>query len=125
MSDKKTVLVIDDEPDILDLFEIFLYGEFDIVTASNGFDALSLLKKELVDCILVDIMMPVMDGIQFFTRCRNMPDTAHIPVIVVTSFNSATIQEKSLRDIGFYDVLLKPLSQTILLDTVRGAVNGN
>ncbi|ERP31903.1 response regulator [Chitinivibrio alkaliphilus] len=122
MTAKAKILLIDDEPDILDLLEIFLYDEYEVHTASNGFEGLSLLKDTSVDCIIVDLMMPVMDGIQFLSRVRSMDEAASIPVIVATSFNSATIQERSLRKIGFYEVLLKPLSRKLLKTTVREAL---
>ncbi|MGM0444006.1 MAG: response regulator [Fibrobacterota bacterium] len=118
MSSNVRVLIIDDEPEILDLFEIFLYGEFAVLTASNGFEALSLLEKEEVDCILVDIMMPVMDGIKFLSRFQKMAAHRNVPVIAVTAF-SATLQEKSLRTIGFVDVIAKPVSRRVLISAVR------
>jgi two-component system, sensor histidine kinase ChiS len=107
MTARKKILIVDDDHDTLDLLEIFLYNRYDIITANNGFEALSKVEEELPALILTDIKMPVMDGIRFFNNLRKNEATKNIPIIAVTSF----IQEntaKSLSSMGFNAVLTKP-----------------
>ena len=67
---RQKLLIIDDNDDTLDLLEIFLYKEYDIIIAYNGFDGLNKAQEEQPDCIITDIMMPVMDGIKFFNNLK-------------------------------------------------------
>lgn len=115
---RKKVVIIDDEPEILDLFEIFLYKDFEVYTASNGFDGLKVAKEVKPDCVITDIMMPALDGIKFLNRFRKIEGMESIPVIAVTAF-SATLQEKSLRNIGFAMVVAKPVSRAVLVDSIN------
>ncbi len=115
---KTKVLVVDDDYDILDLFEIFLYEEFQVYTAPNGFEGLSIAKKIKPDCIITDIMMPVMDGIRFIKRVRQVDGFESVPVIAITAFSSV-LQERSLTNVGFASVLSKPVSRRMLLNTIR------
>ncbi len=115
---KKKILIVDDDNDILDLFEIFLYEEFQVFTAINGFEGLTVLKREKPDCIVTDIMMPVMDGIQFIKRIRKTEGFGKTPVIAVTAFTSV-LQERSLTNVGFAAVLSKPVSRGILVNSIH------
>ncbi|MBD3316410.1 MAG: response regulator [Chitinivibrionales bacterium] len=114
---QKTVLLIDDNHDTLDMLEMFLYDEFEILTALNGFEGLTMAKEHLPDCILADIMMPVMDGIKLFNCLKKDKATASIPIVAVTSF-SRRITSKSLLNMGFNGVVSKPLERQVVLDTV-------
>lgn len=106
---KKKVLIIDDNDDTLDLMEIFLYKEYEIITAHNGFDGINNAREDPPDCIITDIMMPVMNGIKFFNNLKKNKKVAHIPVIAITSFIKK-MSTKSLLNIGFSDVISKPLN---------------
>ncbi len=117
-NEKKKLLLIDDSNDTLDLLEIFLYKKFDTFTAQNGFDALNIAQQEIPDCILTDIMMPVMDGVKFLNNLKKNEDIAHIPVIAVTSFIKK-MSTKSLLNIGFTGVIIKPLARDKVLDTIK------
>lgn len=121
MSDKKLVLIVDDNLDILDLLELFLYEDFDIITAVNGFDGLNMTKEQTPDCIVTDIMMPVMDGIRFFNSLRKEEATRKTPIIGVTSFVKKTTV-KSLMNMGFQTVVEKPLNREAILGAVRKAM---
>ncbi len=114
----KKILLVDDNHDTLDLLEVYLYKEYDIYTALNGFEGLKIAAEQLPDLIVTDIMMPVMDGIQFFNHLRRDRATAGIPVIAVTSFVKK-VNTKSLENIGFNDVLTKPLEREQILDAVH------
>lgn len=117
------VLVVDDDSDILDLFEIFLHDQFQVSTAMNGFEALNSAKKTPPDCIVTDIMMPVMDGIRLIKRIRQVDSLKDIPVIAVTAFSSV-LQERSLTSVGFSCVISKPVSRKILLNTIHETLKG-
>lgn len=82
------VLVVDDIPANVKLLEARLVAEyFDVVTAEDGFKALDICDQEQVDIILLDIMMPGMDGFEVCERLKANPKTAHIPVVMVTALD--------------------------------------
>ncbi len=115
------ILLIDDNDDTLDLLELFLYKQYDIIIAQNGFDGLDKAESDKPDCIITDIIMPVMDGIKFFNSLKKNEAIAHIPVIGVTSFVKK-MNIKSLINIGFSDVLSKPLEPEAVLTIVKKVV---
>lgn len=119
---KKKVLLIDDSNDSLDMLEMYLYHDYVIITADNGFEGLNKAMTEEPDCIVTDIMMPVMDGINFFNNLKGNRDIADIPVIAVTSFTKEH-SIKSLFSIGFSDVISKPVSRKDIVKSVSKAVN--
>jgi CheY-like chemotaxis protein len=122
-SEKKKVLLVDDNHDILDLLEIYLYRDYEIVTAVNGFEGLEKARHQKFDCIITDIMMPVMDGIKFFNNLRKQENCAAVPVIGVTSF-IRKITTKSLLNLGFRKVLTKPLGRDDVVKAVQDALDG-
>lgn len=84
-----TILVVDDNASNLDIIEnIFAYEDFDLLYASNGIHALELLENLSIDTVLLDVMMPEMDGIEVCRRIKNNPKWSFIPVVMVTSLNS-------------------------------------
>lgn len=115
---KNKILIIDDSDDTLDLMEVFLYNYYDVITAHNGFDGLNRAQDEAPDCIITDIMMPVMDGIKFFNNLKKNEKNSRIPVIAMTSFIKK-MSTKSLLNIGFSDVISKPLKLDIILKKVQ------
>jgi CheY-like chemotaxis protein len=119
MSALPKLLIIDDDHDTLDLLELFLYKQWDIITAMNGFEALSRVEAEHPLLIMTDIKMPVMDGIRFFNSLRKHSSTRSVPVIAMTSFTQEhTI--KSLTNIGFNGVLSKPPDGKTVVELVNG-----
>jgi CheY-like chemotaxis protein len=115
---KKKVLIVDDNHDILDLLEVFLFGKYDCVTALNGFEGLKTARELAPDLIITDIMMPVMDGIKFLNSLREDQTMAAVPVIAITSFVKKT-NVKSLMSVGFSAVLTKPFSRDVIIGTVE------
>ncbi|MDR3011679.1 MAG: response regulator [Chitinispirillales bacterium] len=118
---KKKILLIDDNHDTLDLLELFLYNDYEIITAVNGFEGLTKAEKELPDLISTDITMPVMDGIRFFNRARKSELIRETPIIAVTSF-AKNINIKSLLNLGFCGVIPKPLEREAVITTVAKAM---
>ena len=83
------VLVVDDEQDIRkSLVDILFYAGYDVVEAADGEAAVEQACKEYPDIILMDVMMPVMDGLDALRRLRNNPDTQEIPVILLTAVDA-------------------------------------
>jgi CheY-like chemotaxis protein len=118
MTDRRKVLLVDDNHDILDLLEVFLFGKFDCVTAINGFEGLKAAREIVPDVIVTDIMMPVLDGIKFLGSLREDAKTASIPVIAITSFiKKGNI--KSLLSLGFSGVVTKPFEREAIIDMIE------
>lgn len=119
---QKKILLVDDNHDTLDLLEVFLYKEFEIVTALNGFEGLKKAEEELPDLIITDIMMPVMDGIRFFNHLRKNEQVCHIPIIAVTSF-IRKLSQSSLLNMGFNGVVSKPLDRAAILNAIEKTIS--
>jgi CheY-like chemotaxis protein len=117
VSTKRTILLIDDNHNTLDLLELFLFKSFTIIFEENGFGGLKRAQEELPDLIITDIMMPVMDGIKFINSLRKSEKAATIPVLAVTSFTKEN-NIKSLLSVGFTGVIVKPFT----VEAVRQAI---
>lgn len=107
MTEREKILIVDDDHDTLDLLEIFLYRNYEIITAVNGFEATARIEEEHPSLIMTDIKMPVMDGIALLNNLRKRPATNAIPVIAITSFTKEHAT-KSLLNLGFSGVISKP-----------------
>lgn len=118
---KKKVLVVDDSHDALDLFEVYLYGTYEVTTALNGFEGLRAARETAPDLIITDIMMPVVDGIKLLSSLREDQKTARIPVIATTSFIKKS-NVKSLLSLGFSAVITKPIDRNAIVDAVGKAL---
>lgn len=116
------VLVVDDIPANVKLLEARLVAEyFDVVTAEDGFKALAICDEEQVDIILLDIMMPGMDGFEVCERLKANPNTAHIPVVMVTALDQPSDRVRGLKA-GADDFLTKPVNDLQLIARVRSLV---
>jgi two-component system, cell cycle response regulator len=113
------VLVVDDVPANVRLLEARLSAEyFDVLTASNGAEALKICQRAECDIILLDVMMPDMDGFEACRRLKSDPLTHHIPVVMVTALDSTADRVRGL-EAGADDFLTKPVSDIVLLTRVR------
>ncbi|MDD8016972.1 MAG: response regulator, partial [Bacteroidota bacterium] len=116
----RSILIVDDEENILDITAMVLEMEGYVVrTALNGAQAIDLLKNFIPDLIISDIIMPGMNGIEFFRQVRSNPQIQHIPFIFVTaqSDNATVMMGKEL---GSDDYLTKPVDPNLLLSTIKG-----
>ena len=107
-SSTETILVVDDDTDILALLEMSLASDgFKVITASNGENGLQKAKVEQPDLILLDVMMPQMDGLEVIKRLKDNTETSAIPVLWLTA---KTQTEDKLRglEIGGDDYITKP-----------------
>ena len=116
------VLVVDDILPNVKLLEAKLKREyFDVVTASSGAEALEKIANDAPDIVLLDVMMPEMDGFEVCERIKNDPKTAHIPVVMVTALTDTSDRVKGL-EAGADDFLSKPVNDTALFSRVRSLV---
>jgi two-component system cell cycle response regulator len=116
------VLIVDDLFPNVKLLETKLGLEyFDTLAAMNGPDAITICEKGLCDLVLLDVMMPGMDGFEVCRRLKNNPVTAHIPVVMVTALDQPSDRLKGL-DAGADDFLTKPVDDTALFTRVRSLV---
>ena len=116
------ILVVDDVPANIRLLEAKLTAEYyQVATAADGFEALRLAHAWQPDLILLDVMMPGMDGYEACRRLNDDPDTRHIPVVMVTALGDASERVRGL-DAGADDFLTKPVEYDTLLARVRGLV---
>jgi two-component system cell cycle response regulator len=113
------VLVVDDVPANVKLLEARLSAEyFDVVTAMNGIEALAICDKAECDIVLLDVMMPDMDGFEVCRRIKANRKTHHIPVVMVTALDHPSDRLKGLQA-GADDFLTKPVSDVALIARVR------
>jgi diguanylate cyclase (GGDEF)-like protein len=113
-----SILVVDDVPSNIHMLSNILREEHDVFFATNGADALKLAAERLPDLVLLDIMMPDMDGYEVCAKLRSMPETCDIPVIFVTALGEEKDEEKGL-SMGAIDYFIKPLSPAIVRMRVR------
>lgn len=119
MSSKNpTILIVDDTPLNLDILKNILSTEYDVKLAINGEVALRVAQKTLPDLILLDIMMPNMNGYEVCQQLKLDPRTAHIPVIFVTAMNEISDEAKGF-EVGAVDYIVKPVSPPIVLARVK------
>jgi CheY-like chemotaxis protein len=105
-----TILLVDDETMNLKILRTILRkGEYRFLEAEGGEGALELLGREKVDLILLDLMMPGMDGFQVLERVKNNPSTDFIPVIIASALKDSSAIERGL-ELGANDYFTKPLS---------------
>ncbi|MBL4836114.1 MAG: response regulator [Kordiimonadaceae bacterium] len=116
------VLVVDDVPPNVKLLEAKLTSEyFDVFTAYSGPEALDVISREHPDIILLDVMMPGMDGFEVCRRIKSDPATAHIPVVMVTALDQPSDRVAGL-EAGADDFLTKPVQDMALFARVRSLV---
>ncbi len=116
------VLVVDDILPNVKLLEAKLSSEYyDVLTATSGLEALEKVKNDAPDIVLLDVMMPGMDGFEVCHKIKSNPAYAHIPVVMVTALTDATDRVKGL-EAGADDFLSKPLNDTALMARVRSLV---
>lgn len=119
MSSKPTVLVVDDTPSNLDVLTGILQNDYQVKVAINGHIALKIATiQPQPDIILLDIMMPDIDGYQVCETLKSQPNTAHIPIIFVTAKIAPEDEVKGL-ELGAVDYLTKPITPAIALQRVK------
>lgn len=119
---KQTILVVDDEQDLLDLIEYNLRQEgYDVLKAENGKDGIQMAKEHMPDLVLLDIMMPQMDGIEVCDRMREDSTLSHIPIIFLTARSDEKTEIEGLNK-GADDFITKPISTTKLVSRIKAVL---
>jgi CheY-like chemotaxis protein len=116
---KKKVLLVDDSNTVLLMEKMILAkGPYDLVTARDGVEAVAKAKSEQPDVILLDVMMPNLDGLSACAAIRADPDTAHIPIVMVTTRGEEVNIETAFRN-GCTDYVTKPINGLELLTKLQ------
>jgi two-component system cell cycle response regulator len=116
------ILVVDDIPANVKLLEVRLLAEyFEVLTATNGPEAIETCENGKVDVVLLDVMMPDMDGFEVGRRLKSDPATSHIPVVMITALDQVTDRVRGL-EAGADDFLTKPVNDLQLMTRVKSLV---
>ncbi|MFQ5835199.1 MAG: PleD family two-component system response regulator [bacterium] len=115
----KKILIADDRSEVVELVKVTLEGEgYRTIDASDGREALEKIRKEKPDLILLDIVMPKMDGFEVLSKVKKDPKTKEIPIVMLTAQGQKVDQEKGRR-LGARDYIIKPFSPSHLLNKIE------
>jgi DNA-binding response OmpR family regulator len=121
-NNKYKILIVDDDPDVLAYFSIILEGNsYNIISESDGIGGLYTAELEKPDLVIVDFMMPGMDGVDFFVKFRFNPSNKYIPFLFVTARDAEVWFEEIKNDRA--EFLQKPFHSSELLDLVVDMLN--
>lgn len=119
MAAKKKILAVDDDAGICELYETGIPAMgYDLTCASSGKQAKALIAKEIPDLILMDIMMPDLDGITLTREILSDPKTAKVPILVVSGLSDAATLNDALL-FGAVDYVVKPLDMGVLKSKIE------
>lgn len=117
--DPVKILIVDDEPDILDFLKYNLVKEgYEVLTASNGEDGIKIAEREQPQLIILDIMMPKMDGVEVCRQLRNKPGFEHTLITFLTAREEDYSQIAAL-DVGGDDYITKPIRPRVFISRVK------
>ncbi len=124
MNNQLKILAVDDDPLIADLVKATLEGEgFLVSTANNGTETLEALASgEKFDIVLLDIMMPDMDGLAVYTKMQENPELKGTPVILLTA-KAQVADVENARELGITDYIIKPFEPLELGDKIKEVLN--
>ena len=118
-ANRRRILVVDDDPRLLHIVSLYLGIEgYDVVQASNGEDGLKSVEAQAPDLVIMDIMMPGMDGVEACRRIRGNSQTAHIPVVMFSALSSDDDVERA-RLAGANHLITKPFNLVGLGQVVK------
>lgn len=118
---RRTLLLVDDTKTIRAMERALLGPAYDYLEAEDGSQALAMIATKRPDLILMDVMMPVLDGLSTLHKLKESPDTSGIPVIMVTSEHEASMRERA-KLLGCAGFVIKPIRWEVLLDQVKKAL---
>lgn len=119
---KESVLIVEDEEDILELVKYHLSREgYQVYTAMSGEEALKVVKKKLPDLMVLDLMLPEIDGLEVCRRLKSNPDTDRIAVVMLTAKGEEADVVAGL-ELGADDYIAKPFSPRVLLARIRAVI---
>lgn len=119
--EKTKVLLVDDNQELIELMKSYLNEQADmevVGTAFNGKDCLSFLEKEIPDVVILDIIMPHIDGLAVLSQIKRNPETKHLNVIILTAFGQEDVTKKAV-NLGASYFILKPFDLEHLAEQIR------
>lgn len=119
---RKTVLTVDDDPVVHEAVSFYLHDEYNILTASDGHEAMTLLQDQDVDLILLDIMMPGFDGFSTLLLLKSDEKTRNIPVVMLTAVGRKEKVVSAFRD-GASGYILKPFDKRALKNKIEAVLD--
>jgi two-component system, OmpR family, alkaline phosphatase synthesis response regulator PhoP len=123
----KRILLVDDDDLVRTSTQVCLEvtGEWEVITASSGIEGLSKAEVEQPDVILLDVMMPDMDGLATFQQLQTNPKTQEIPVFLLTA-KAQAVEKRQYTELGVVGVIVKPFDPLTLTDQIEeGLMNQN
>jgi DNA-binding response OmpR family regulator len=124
MAEKKRILCIEDEAEMIDLTRLVLEREgFEVLGAVGGSQGLEIVKREKPDLVLLDLMMPDIDGWEVYRQMKADEESAQIPVIVVTAKAQSIDKVLGLQVAKVDDYITKPFGPKELLESIRRILN--
>jgi two-component system alkaline phosphatase synthesis response regulator PhoP len=124
MNNSALILLVDDEPDFLKLYQKALtQAGFQVITAISGVEALKLAKEKKPSLILMDVKMPVMDGVEAAMKIREDPEIANLKIVFLTAFsdpNRPEVDVKAAKEMGALDFIKKGIPLTELVEKIKG-----
>lgn len=124
MTGTRTILLVEDNDDIRIIATIALEhgGRFDVLSAASGEEALLLAEQHRVDLVLLDVMMPGMDGTETFAALRELDATRDTPIVFLTAKAQPT-EVQRLLELGAKDVLTKPFDPLEIAERIAGTLD--
>lgn len=120
---KKKILVIEDDPSFLRYLDFLFNKEgYQVITASNGLEGLRKSRQENPDLVVLDVMLPGLDGFEVCHRLRSEATTAKLPILMLSAKGQDADKTTAAR-VGASVFLSKPVDREVLLDTVRGLLS--
>lgn len=118
--DRKNILIVDDEKDVLSVLEKGLTAEgYSVITASSGNDAIVLAKSRHPDLIILDVLMPGMDGGEVAMKLKDVPETKDIPVIFLTGMFPRRAEDEDFRMVTDHVLFDKPYEILKLINVIE------
>jgi DNA-binding response OmpR family regulator len=120
---RKSILIVDDEKDVLDSLSVFLRRNgYGVLVADNGKEGLRLAKKEIPSLLILDLMLPDIDGSDVAAALLSHPSTREIPIIFLTSIMTKPEQEESGELIANRTIVAKPCKTDEILSLVKDRI---
>lgn len=125
MSDKKKVLLVDDDPDFVEAVKVIVEsGGYDVQIAYDGKEGIEAVAQDKPDIIILDVMMPVMNGHEACAKLKANPDTANIPIILLTAVadrvTTSNYTHRDMLESEAEDYMPKPVEPKELLELIKG-----
>ncbi len=116
-----TILIVDDDPLTVEILRRLLMDDYEVLVAHSGAEGLEIAERSMPDLVLLDIVMPTMDGYEVFSRLKQMEGLRDIPVLFITILNEAECEAKGL-GMGAHDYVVKPFNPALVRLRVRNHI---